>query len=117
MFLFCQGRAYSLTILGNILFGIARGPATTETNTNQRAKDTQSIIVFRLQTYENTSPTASEPLQVPTMAAGHSNLRNSDPNYHNHFNHRTAISLKEISDVSVSNLGLMIERQIISSID
>ncbi|KAJ7289496.1 hypothetical protein C8J57DRAFT_432502 [Mycena rebaudengoi] len=102
MFFFCQGRAYSLTILANFLFGIPRGPPTTETNTNQRAKNTQSAVVFRLETEtdEDPSPTTSEALEMPTKAAGHPNSLNSGPT---HANHRTIISLEEIPRVSVKS--------------
>ncbi|KAJ7289497.1 hypothetical protein C8J57DRAFT_1706330 [Mycena rebaudengoi] len=100
MFFFCQGRAYSLTILANFLFGIPRGPLITEADISRRAENVRSAVVFRLETDEDPSPTASEALEMLTKAAGHPNSLNSDPT---HVNRRSIISLEEIPRVDVKS--------------
>ncbi|KAJ7274100.1 hypothetical protein C8J57DRAFT_1715010 [Mycena rebaudengoi] len=97
---FCQGRAYTLTILANFLFGVPRRAAVTEVNPSHRTDNSQSVV-FRLETYHHQD--THDVLPMPTKSTGNSNSLNSDPSSDNGSNapHR---SLDPLQVKSLPNL-------------
>ncbi|KAJ7273754.1 hypothetical protein C8J57DRAFT_1594276 [Mycena rebaudengoi] len=73
---FCQGRAYTLTILANFLFGVPRRTPVTDVNPSLPT-DTQSVV-FRLETYHHQG--TNEALPMPSKSTNNSGtMNNSDP--------------------------------------
>ncbi|KAJ7273756.1 hypothetical protein C8J57DRAFT_248264 [Mycena rebaudengoi] len=74
---FCQGRAYTLTILANFLFGVPRRTPVTVANPSLPTDNTQSVV-FRLETYHRKG--TNEALPMPSKSTGNSGtMNNSDP--------------------------------------